>query len=68
VIFGLFGRRGVETDAETVWSMQVSEAPFRNGSREGWSLSLGASPAAVQLETALGSVTVYLHGVSRTVE
>lgn len=55
----------METGTETVWSMHVSEAPFRNGSREDWSLSLGTNSSAVQLEKTLDSLIVYLHGASK---
>lgn len=53
----------METGTEMVWSMHVSEASFRNVSRESWSPSLETNSSAVPLEKTLDSV--YLHGASK---
>lgn len=65
VIFDLLWRRGVETGTEAVWSVHVSEASFRNGSREDWCLSQGINSSAIQLEKTLDSLIVHLHGASK---
>lgn len=55
----------METGTEMLLSTHVSEVSFRNGSREGWSLSLGTNSSAVQLEKTLDSLIVCLHGASK---